>query len=247
MANLVVTCGVRSLSEKAKATSAPPDFLEVAWPRGLPVPWSDVLSFSPDVFAFSSRSAVDAALGGVEAGILLARWRGAVFAAVGAQTATHLAQALSRVFAGRPPRVWNPAAFAENEGLEALLNSLPPEAGRVVVFGAKGGRAENMPSPHGRTLLSAPCYELVPVEGLAETFKQLFARWRKDNGTGTVTLRVGSGAVAEAVCDALAELDSLRASEGEGWLFFEARHASAQALLTKRGLGHRMSKASDAS
>lgn len=250
MADLVVTCGVRrpELQAKAKAQghgqghgqgnkSEALESLDVATAQTLAVPWSDVLSFSPDVFAFSSLSAVDAALGGPEAGILLSRWRGALFAGVGPHTTHHLAGALARVFTARPPRPWTPPETeTQGEGLEALLAALPPEAHRVVVFGARGGKAEHLSSSR-HDLLAVACYELVPLPGLDAAFRALFARCHAGKGP-TVTLRVGSGALAHIVCAALTEAHLLE--DSQGWLFFEARHASARAAIEGLGLGGRL-------
>lgn len=281
MAHLIVSCRVRQATQPEPSAHLPATSsevspsghdhtdMDVAWPRPLPVAWSNVLSFSPDVFVFSSVSAVDSALGTPHAGILLSPWRHALFAAVGTHTARHLARALARIFGGRPPGVWTPTLLSEKrsvpppsrlEGLEPLLQALPAEALRVVVFGAKGGKACRIAthkapgatsvegSASGRELLSVPCYELVPVEGLADALAVLIAQWQSEQSAfhghkaserfPRMTVRVGSGALAAIVCDALEQTHLLGGSEG--WLFFEARHESAQALLASRGLSHRV-------
>jgi hypothetical protein len=222
-----------NVSSTAAVVSTAIEVLPVAAIERVPVGWHDVLSFSPDAFVFASANAVKCSLEGAEAPILLARWRGAVFGAVGASTAAHLEKALRRVFAGKPPEVvWPPG---DATGLEALLAALPQKLVRVVAFGATGGKAESIHVP-GRELLAAPCYAIVPSDEASARIASALNRWRADsNPEDCVEFEVGAASVADALCDALETLGILAPPPPPPpWLKFLPRHASAHARLRER-------------
>lgn len=214
----------------------------------LPVPWTSLAAFAPEVLVFASRNAVEVFVRSAterDRSVDNTRWhcqwdwRRARLAAVGATTA----RALSTRLAEQGHLAAEVIVPAEAQvGLAPVLEALADRAKeegrppwRIAAFGARGGRAHMVTANDAQgaqgSLLPVDSYVLVPSEDGAEEVARA-AR------TGSVTFEVGSGALAHALVDALEAHGLL--STGNG-MQFVPRHASARDALLERLTGRQAS------